>query len=59
MTRDRESAVSAMEKLYETSLGVPRPSGFYEFWYHTHPSLEDRIRFYMTEELEEIAKGGQ
>lgn len=59
MTRDRESAVTAMEKLYETSLGVPRPSGFYEFWYHTHPSLEDRIRFYMTEELEEIAKGGQ
>jgi Zn-dependent protease with chaperone function len=48
-----------MEKLYESSLGVPRPSGFYEFWYHTHPSLEDRIRFYMTEELDEIAKGGQ
>ena len=59
MTRDRGSAVTAMEKLYESSLGVPRPSGVYEFWYHTHPSLEDRIRFYMTEELDEIAKGGQ
>jgi Zn-dependent protease with chaperone function len=57
MTEDRISAVTAMEKLYETSLGLPRPSSFYKFWYHTHPSLEERIHFYMTEELQQI--GGE
>src|SRR5690606_7175330 len=57
MTEDRTSAVTAMEKLYETSLGLPRPSAFYEFWYHTHPSLEERIHFYMTEEFEKF--GGE
>ncbi len=53
MTQDREAAVSAMEKLYETSLGLPRPSEFYKFWYHTHPTLEERIEFYTTHKLDE------
>lgn len=46
LTEDRESAVSAMEKLYKQSLGLPRPSKIFETWYHTHPTLEDRIEFY-------------
>ena len=57
ITEDRISAVTAMEKLYESSLGLPRPSAFYKFWYHTHPPLEERIHFYMTEELQQI--GGE
>lgn len=46
LTEDRKAAVSAMEKLTKESLGIPRPSKIYEIWYHTHPTLEDRIRFY-------------
>ena len=46
LTGDRESAVSAMEKLYKESLGVPRPSNIYKIWYHSHPSLEERVDFY-------------
>lgn len=46
LTEDRESAVSAMEKLYVQSLGIPRPSKLYKLWYHTHPTLEERIEFY-------------
>lgn len=49
LTHDRESAVSAMEKLYVQSLGIPRPSKFYKLWYHTHPTLEERIEFYKEE----------
>jgi Zn-dependent protease with chaperone function len=54
LTEDRESAVSAMEKLTQTSLGLPRPSNIYKTWYHTHPTLEERIEFYRTVEFEEI-----
>lgn len=46
LTNDRESAVSAMEKLYATSLGIPRPSNIYKTWYHSHPPLEERVEFY-------------
>lgn len=46
LTNDRESAVSAMKKLYDTSLGIPRPSNIYKIWYHSHPTLEERIEFY-------------
>lgn len=49
LTQDRKSAVSAMEKLYETSLGIPRPSNLYKLWYHTHPPLEERVDFYKNE----------
>ena len=48
LTEDRESAVSAMEKLYKTSLGIPRSSRIYKTWYHTHPTLEERVKFYKT-----------
>lgn len=46
LTEDRESAVSAMEKLYKESLGVPRTSNIYKLWYHSHPTLEERVDFY-------------
>lgn len=54
LTQDRTSAVTAMEKLHDTSLGIPRPSKIYKLWYHTHPPLEERIEFYKTEEFEYI-----
>lgn len=47
LTKDRESAVSAMEKLYEQSLDIPRPSRIYKLWYYTHPPLEERVEFYL------------
>jgi Zn-dependent protease with chaperone function len=46
LAEDRESAVSAMEKLYKQSLGLPRPSKIYKIWYHSHPTLEERVDFY-------------
>lgn len=49
LTLDRDSAVTAMEKLYVQSLGIPRPSKLYKLWYHTHPTLEERIEFYKEE----------
>lgn len=54
LTEDRESAVRAMQKLYQKSLGIPRPSQFYKIWYHSHPPLEERIDFYINGEFEEI-----
>lgn len=52
LTEDRESAISAMEKLYDQSLGLPRSSKIYKIWYHTHPTLEERIEFYKTYPLD-------
>ena len=49
LTEDRESAVTAMEKLYKQSLGIPRPSKLYKLWYHSHPTLEERVEFYKEE----------
>lgn len=43
-----------MQKLYQKSLGIPRPSQFYKIWYHSHPPLEERIDFYINGEFEEI-----
>ena len=54
LTQDRQSAASAMENLYEKSLGIPRPSNFYKVWYHSHPPLEERINFYLNGEFEDI-----
>ena len=51
LTGDREAAVSAMTKLYETSLGLPRPSSLYRFWYNTHPPIEERVYFYRNGEM--------
>ena len=41
-----------MEKLYKESLGLPRPSNLYKVWYHTHPTLEERVEFYKTYPIE-------
>ncbi len=56
LTEDRESAVTAMQKLYKKSLGIPRPSQFYKIWYHSHPPLEERIDFYINGEFEELGR---
>lgn len=52
ITGDRESAVTAMEKLYKQSLGLPRPSNIFKLWYHSHPTLEERIDFYRNHPLD-------
>lgn len=54
LTKDRQSAITAMEKLYDTSLGLPRPSLIYKLWYHSHPPLEERVEFYKTADFENI-----
>lgn len=54
LTEDRESAVSAMKKLTKTSLGLPRSSTIYKIWYHTHPTLEERVDFYTRAGFERI-----
>jgi len=46
LTRDREAAISAMLKLREGNLSIPRPSRIYEIWYYTHPPVEERIKFF-------------
>ncbi|MBU5256253.1 M48 family metallopeptidase [Tissierella praeacuta] len=52
LTEDRKSAASAMEKLYKESLGLPRPSNIFKIWYHTHPTLEERVEFYKNYPIE-------
>lgn len=52
LTEDRRSAISAMEKLYVQSLGLPRPSKLYKIWYHSHPTLEERVFFYRTHPID-------
>jgi Zn-dependent protease with chaperone function len=52
LTEDRESAISAMEKMYDHSLGLPRPSNLYRMWYNSHPSLEERVDFYRNYNIE-------
>ncbi len=56
LTEDRESAVTAMEKLYDTSLGIPRPSNIYKIWYYSHPPLTERVSFYLNAEFEIFQK---
>lgn len=56
LTRDRESAISAMEKLYKESLGMPRSSKIYKAWYHTHPTLEERVEFYKSYPVDNLPK---
>lgn len=52
LTENREAAISAMEKLYDKSLSLPRPSTLYKILYNTHPSLEERVYFYSNYEIE-------
>jgi Zn-dependent protease with chaperone function len=45
ITKNKEATVSSLEKIYEESLSVPRPSNIYKIWYYSHPSLEERVKF--------------
>lgn len=44
-TKDKESFVSAMEKLADQNLSDKTPNKIIEFLFHSHPSIEKRIRF--------------
>ncbi|NLY77553.1 MAG: M48 family metallopeptidase [Tissierellia bacterium] len=46
LTEDRKAAISAMLKLSEGNLSIPRPSRIYKMWYYTHPPVEERIEFF-------------
>lgn len=52
LTEDREAAISAMEKLYDHSLALPRQSTLYKIWYNSHPNMEERVYFYSNYEID-------
>lgn len=52
LTKDREGAISTIEKLYEESLGIPKHSKIFKIWYHTHPTAEERVNFFKEVKLE-------
>lgn len=54
ITENRDAAIRAMNKIYDQSLGIPRPSNIYKIWYNSHPTLEERIEFYKNAEFETI-----
>ncbi len=44
-TKEKESFISAMEKLADQNLADKSPNKIIEFLFHSHPSLEKRIQF--------------
>lgn len=44
-TKDKNSFISAMEKLADQNLADKTPNKIVEFLFHSHPSLEKRIEF--------------
>lgn len=44
-TKDKNSFISAMEKLADQNLADKTPNKIIEFLFHSHPSLEKRINF--------------
>mgnify|MGYP000875674567 CR=1 FL=1 len=46
LTKNKDAAISTMSKLYEESLSLPRPSNIFKIWYHSHPTAEERIKFF-------------
>ncbi len=53
----QEAAAHAFQVLGETSLSYPYPSRFVTFWYGSHPSIRDRVRF--ADEYDPWSKGEQ
>lgn len=53
LTKNREAAISAMIKLREGNLSIPRPSRIYKIWYYTHPPVEERIEFFENVKIQE------
>jgi len=43
--RDRGAFISALEKLAELNLAERQPPAWIEFLFHSHPSVQERIRF--------------
>lgn len=46
LTKNKEAAISTMLKLYEGNLSISRPSKLFKIWYHSHPTAEERIKFF-------------
>lgn len=44
-TKDKQSFITAMEKLADQNLADKSPNKIIEFLFHSHPSLEKRIQF--------------
>ncbi|MFZ1321664.1 MAG: M48 family metallopeptidase [Ignavibacteria bacterium] len=44
-TRDREAFISSMEKLADQNLADKTPNKIIEFLFHSHPSIDKRIKF--------------
>jgi len=44
-TRDRKAFISAMEKLADQNLADKTPNKIIEFLFHSHPSIDKRIKF--------------
>ena len=44
-TRDKEAFISSMEKLADQNLADKTPNKIIEFLFHSHPSIDKRIRF--------------
>lgn len=44
-TKDKQSFITAMEKLADQNLADKSPNKIIEFFFHSHPSLEKRIQF--------------
>ena len=53
----QEAAAHAFQVLGETSLDYPYPSRFVTFWYGSHPSISERVRF--AREYDPWSKGEQ
>jgi STE24 endopeptidase len=45
LTRDNRAAATALVKLQQTNLAVPRPGALYKLWRSSHPPLGERIDF--------------
>ncbi|MCF6460471.1 M48 family metallopeptidase [Clostridium sp. Cult3] len=46
LTKNKETAISTIFKLYEESLSIPRSSNIFKIWYHSHPTAEERVEFF-------------
>lgn len=48
LTRDNQAAATAIVKLHEGSLALPRPGLVYTLWNYDHPTYQDRVDFLNT-----------
>ncbi len=46
LTKNKDAAISTMLKLHEESLSMPRTSNIFKIWYYSHPTCEERVKFF-------------